>query len=120
MSVNTFACPKYILDPLEELADNEIIESSVMIYSNPGRVQITLARDIDSRWRMLTVGHSVIVLIYPGPFIGKDDLLMVLGDDRDQIDDNFFINTKQLPAWEKLRLALTKWKYDGIDPVQGQ
>jgi len=120
MSVNSFALPNYIIPELKELAEKELIDPAVIIFSNPNRIVVTLASDIDSRWRTLSAGASIIILLASGAWHGDDDLCFIPGDNQDQNEDQFSINTDELRDWENLRLALQRWKYEGIDPTQGQ
>lgn len=86
-----------------------------MIYSNPPRVVVILDRDLDSRWRISRAGTELLILLD-----ADEDLLLVSSDNRDQIDDQLTITRDRMPEWDGLRLAMVKWKYDGIHPIQGQ
>lgn len=59
MSVNSFAFPRYMFWPLKELYEKGLVTSSIVVFSNPNRVLVTLAQDVDSRWRTSREGSSV-------------------------------------------------------------
>ena len=115
MSGNSFALPNYIIPALRELVNNDFIRKTVMIYSNPPRFIVTLDRDLDPRWRISRSGTELLILLDM-----DEDLLLVSSDNRDQIDDQLTITRGRMPELDGLRLAMVKWKYDGINPVQGQ
>lgn len=120
MSVNSFALPNYMIPPLRNLVEKGIIESSVMFWSNPPRVGVTLIEEIDLRWRVSRSGTFTVICLAKGPWNGEDDLRFVPADERDQVDDQITINTDSdsFSEWEDLRLALKQWKYDNINPIQ--
>lgn len=113
MSVNSFALPNYIIPALRELVNKDFIKKTVVIYSNPPRFVVTLERDLDPRWRISRAGADILILLDV-----DEDLIIVASDNRDNTDDQLTIN--RISEWENLRLAMIKWKYDGINPVQGQ
>lgn len=76
---------------------------------------VTLDHDLDPRWRISRAGTGLLILLDM-----DEDLLLVSSDNRDQTDDQLTITRGRIPEWENLRLAMVKWKYDGINPVQGQ